>query len=952
MKIRRLLPRRLLCLGLCLLLLGSIPCLSASAVEVDSYGNAAFASFEELEALVADSETDWYTAVYTGEDPLVISKDLSFPQGKSLDAKGCELVIREGVTFTTTGEFTSVYADSIIIEGTFLSGGCLCPTASLAVSGKLELESGFQIGYPFEISGNENISLAESAYMNVNCITATLEQLARIAADAAAESDDRLTYYIMYGPDEELTLTESLVLPGNVMWELYGAEFIIAQGVTLELNGTTYLSQPMTLEGGLINNGQLTIGYGFGGALTVADTGSVSGSGTITVRNDAEADLSAAVPGLDLSLFTLTKGTNDFGFFWELRPKTTAEKLNSLVADTTLTEAEALEAVQSLGAEELADAMAEDPAVSGQLEQLEQAISGGSAAVTVTGVEIDADQVSVIGANLNAAQAGETDITLVLSAPDEAADIPDGYTDAVAVSFSMTLTNVADTETLAVPVKITLPVPASVSPDNLVILHYHVSGGEPEVIQPTVTETQGQYFASFILTGFSDFVMTNRCVDHRWDEGTVDIAATCRQPGKKTYTCDHCHTTRTEELPQLTEHTYDNDCDESCNICGAVRTVQHQWDAGTTTDATCKAAGSTVYTCTLCGETRTETIDKLTTHTYDNDCDDSCNVCGEKRTTQHNWDSGKATKKPTCKTAGITTYTCTLCGETKTEIADKLTTHTYDNDCDESCNVCGVKRTVEHSYSTKWSSDSKNHWHECTDCGRKTDSAAHTPGAAATSYTAQKCTTCGYVIQAALGHSHTYSTRLSSDSENHWYECYTCYAKKDLAEHVYDDDCDDDCNDCGRTRKVVHVYDTELSRDETGHWYACTLCGEKKDFAKHTPGPEATEEAPQLCSDCGYEIAPKLEHTHSFEEPWSHDENVHWQTCTCGETSVPEAHVWDEGTENKDGSVTYICTECSAERTEEAPKSGSFPWWALALAGVAGGAAVIALVLKKKHIEF
>ncbi|MFR6335388.1 MAG: hypothetical protein ACLUMN_04480, partial [Oscillospiraceae bacterium] len=44
----------------------------------------------------------------------------------------------------------------------------------------------------------------------------------------------------------------------------------------------------------------------------------------------------------------------------------------------------------------------------------------------------------------------------------------------------------------------------------------------------------------------------------------------------------------------------------------------------------------------------------------------------------HSWDSGKVTKQPTETETGIRTYACTRCGETKTETIPKLThEHSY-----------------------------------------------------------------------------------------------------------------------------------------------------------------------------------------------------------------------------------------------------------------------------------
>ena len=114
---------------------------------------------------------------------------------------------------------------------------------------------------------------------------------------------------------------------------------------------------------------------------------------------------------------------------------------------------------------------------------------------------------------------------------------------------------------------------------------------------------------------------------------------------------------------------------EHCLVCETVLKKQqdvpaaeHKWDAGKVTKAaTCKEAGIKTYTCTVCDETKTESIAKLTAHTYD---------------------AGKVTKAATCKEAGVKTYTCTVCGETKTESIAKLTAHTYK---DGICTVCGTK---------------------------------------------------------------------------------------------------------------------------------------------------------------------------------------------------------------------------------------------------------------------
>ncbi len=54
----------------------------------------------------------------------------------------------------------------------------------------------------------------------------------------------------------------------------------------------------------------------------------------------------------------------------------------------------------------------------------------------------------------------------------------------------------------------------------------------------------------------------------------------------------------------------------------------------------------------------------------------------------HNWDNGTIINQPSCKETGKTKYTCTICDGTKTETIAKLTTHTFGNGI---CSVCGAK---------------------------------------------------------------------------------------------------------------------------------------------------------------------------------------------------------------------------------------------------------------------
>ena len=68
-----------------------------------------------------------------------------------------------------------------------------------------------------------------------------------------------------------------------------------------------------------------------------------------------------------------------------------------------------------------------------------------------------------------------------------------------------------------------------------------------------------------------------------------------------------------------------------------------------TTEPTETTPGVRTYTCTVCGEVKTEVIPATGAHT-------------------HKWDAGKVTTEPTETTPGVRTYTCTICGLTKEEV--------------------------------------------------------------------------------------------------------------------------------------------------------------------------------------------------------------------------------------------------------------------------------------------
>ena len=113
-------------------------------------------------------------------------------------------------------------------------------------------------------------------------------------------------------------------------------------------------------------------------------------------------------------------------------------------------------------------------------------------------------------------------------------------------------------------------------------------------------------------------------------------------------TCNVC-----QEIREIT-HTYDNSCDTTCNVCGETREVNgHSYNA-VVTAPTCTEKGYTTYTCTVCGDEYVADEVKATGHSYN-----------------------AVVTAPTCTTAGYTTYTC-ACGDTYTGNEVNALDHSYD----------------------------------------------------------------------------------------------------------------------------------------------------------------------------------------------------------------------------------------------------------------------------------
>jgi len=99
--------------------------------------------------------------------------------------------------------------------------------------------------------------------------------------------------------------------------------------------------------------------------------------------------------------------------------------------------------------------------------------------------------------------------------------------------------------------------------------------------------------------------------------------------------------------------------------------------------------------------------------------------------------------------------------------------------------------------------------------------------------------------------------------------------------HIWVNACDTDCNrpGCTETREISHDYGADWSADKIEHWHECSVCHDRTDVGVHIPGPEATEDAPQTCTECGFVLAQAEMHIHQMGTEWFNDGEYHWHRC-------------------------------------------------------------------------
>ena len=228
-----------------------------------------------------------------------------------------------------------------------------------------------------------------------------------------------------------------------------------------------------------------------------------------------------------------------------------------------------------------------------------------------------------------------------------------------------------------------------------------------------------------------------------------------------------------------------------CKTCNQAKTETVYTTKTVKTPATCTKKGTVTYTAVFkdsAFETQTKDVEELAI-------------------VAHSYDDGVITKEPTCSTKGVKTYTCTLCGATKTEEV-AATGHDYQN--------------PTYTYSK----------------GGYNANAGRHIAAYELCYATSVCTKCGLKS----------STTVNTVSET--IKASTCseYGTRKVTAHFTKEPYTDQVVEVSDVAKLAHTYNDGVVTKEptctTGgiKTYTCTICGATKAEGINKLGHEYEEE--------------------------------------------------------------------------------------------------------------
>ena len=199
---------------------------------------------------------------------------------------------------------------------------------------------------------------------------------------------------------------------------------------------------------------------------------------------------------------------------------------------------------------------------------------------------------------------------------------------------------------------------------------------------------------------FTFYAVWKEC-EHVWNDGEITKAPTTKATGVKTYTCERCGKTKTEKIPKITAYVFKYAANGGKGTMSGT-TVQTgetfvlpecEFTKGGASFggwAVKRSSDSKWYTTEGTWETsKNIKANNLSKEVFDAGTEYELNedwINGSKNTDtytfyavwiacEHEWDDGEVTKEPTTKATGVMTYTCELCGATKTEKIPKLASY-------------------------------------------------------------------------------------------------------------------------------------------------------------------------------------------------------------------------------------------------------------------------------------
>ena len=428
---------------------------------------------------------------------------------------------------------------------------------------------------------------------------------------------------------------------------------------------------------------------------------------------------------------------------------------------------------------------------------------------------------------------------------------------------------------------------------------------------------------------------------HTWDEGKYSVEPTCKDAGKKLFTCTDCGDTKTV----------------------AVKSLGHDYQLVRTDPATCTTPAINHYACSRCEDT-VDQEDKdhpALGHDWKKNDDGTvtCQRCGQ--THEHKWNT-EVISEASCTTDGVTRHTCSICGDTYDDVVKGGHKWTYKKTGTNTsvclCTVCG--KTKEHDFSVFSDKESEKKDPTCTkagmvvatcaDCGRRRWVYDETRPALGHDWkdNGDGTATCQ---REGCGKSHTHTL-----DEGEVTKKPSCEEKGVKTYHCKEADCN-----YTKTEDIAatgHNWDdgkitTEASCDHTGvKTYTCKTCGDTRtetipmlehtwDEGQVTTKPSCTEKGIRTytCKVCKATKTEDIEATGHDYKVKDHKD----ATCTedgyttsvcknCGdekkETIKATGHDWNKGevttkaTCTEAGVMTYTCNVCKETKTEELEATG------------------------------